>query len=437
MIGETMAKIRLGKELFSDLHRFLNMEENILDSKRSRLFPSGNTMDENQTTSIFLASLQAVKEYREELLINIGVSKIKNRNIKLHVYTEVYNEAKTERIDGLIVLTSGKNNPVIEWIAFVESKVKNNVLEQEQIERYIKFGREIGVNTIITISNEMTTSPLESPITTSKARNFNLFHWSWTYLKVMSTRLLRTNSVEDEDHIYILGELRRYFDTHKHISNFTHMGKVWADSVSRIHETQVGKKIDTNALNEIINSYKQEEKDVSLQLTDISPFYVQLLLKKNEEREESISNQLQNDNRTIISTYFIDNDKKRTFTLEVDFLRKTIACRALVVIEKGKAIAQVSTLLKKLKLSGVNEDIIINAVYKRNKHQECKLSALLDEKNDNKPYSIHNKEYGDTIKFFDIYIKKEIGRDFQAPQKFIGEVEGISQTFLLQVVSYI
>jgi len=108
-----------------------------------------------------------------------------------------------------------------------------------------------------------------------------------------------------------------------------------------------------------------------------------------------------------------------------------------VVIEKGKAIAQVSALLKKLKLSGVNEDIIINAVYKRNKHEECKLSVLLDEKNDNKPYSIHNKEYGDEIKFFDIYIKKEIGRDFQAPQKFIGEIEGISQTFLLQVVSYI
>ena len=432
-----MAKIILGTTLFSNLNHFLGMEQDILESKRSRLFPSGNTMDENQATSIFLASLQAVKEYREELLINIGVNKIKNRNIKLHVYTEVYNETKTERIDGLIVLTSGKNNPIIEWIAFVESKVKNNLLEQEQIERYVKFGREIGVNTIITISNEMTTSPLESPINTSKARNFNLFHWSWTYLKVMSTRLLRTDSVEDEDHIYILGELRRYFDTHKHISNFTHMGKLWTDSVLSIHETQVGKKIDVNALNEIINSYRQEEKDVSLQLTDISPFYVQLLLKKNEERYESIANQLQSDNRTIISTYFVNNDKKRTFNLEIDFLRKTITCRASVIIEKGKAIAQVSALLKKLKLSGVSEDIMINAVYKRNKCQECKLSTILDEKTENKQYSIHNKEYGDEIKFFDIYIKKEIGRDFQAPQKFIGEVEGISQTFLLQVVRYI
>lgn len=432
-----MAKIRFGKELFSELHRFLGMEESVLEMKKARLFPSGNTMDENQTTSIFLASLQAVKEYREELLVNIGINKITNRNTKLHVYTEIYNENKTERIDGLIVLTSGKNNPVIEWIAFVESKVKHNAIEQDQIERYIKFGRDIGVNTIITISNEMTTSPYESPIVTSKARNFNLYHWSWTYLKVMSTRLLRINIIEDEDHVFILEELRRYFDTHKHILNFTHMGKQWANASMAIHETPIGKKINKDILDDVVNAYKQEEKDVSLQLTDSTPYYVQLFLKKNEEREESIINQLQKDCRTIISTYFIENDKKKTFDLEVDFLRKVITCKTSVIIEKGKAVAQISTILKKLKLAGVNEDIIICAIYKQNKKQECKLSTLLDEQYDNKTYSIYNKEYSDEIKFFDIYIKKEIGRDFQAPQKFIGEVEGLTQIFLLQVMSYV
>jgi len=432
-----MAKIRFGKELFSELHRFIGMEKSIFDSKKARLFPSGNTIDENQTTSIFLASLQAVKEYREELLVNIAINKITNRNTKLHVYTEIYNEDKTERIDGLIVLTSGKNNPVIEWIAFVESKVKHQPIEQEQIERYIKFGRDIGVNTIITISNEMTTSPYESPITTTKARNFNLYHWSWTYLKVMSTRLLRTGIIEDEDHIFILGELRRYFDTHKHILNFTHMGKKWAEASICIHETPLGKKVSKDVLGDIVNAYKQEEKDVSLQLTDITPYYVQLLLKKNEEREESIITQLQKDTRRVTSTYFIDNDKKRTFDLEVDFLRKMIRCKTSIVIEKGKAVAQISTVLKKLKLAGVNEDIIICAVYKQNKKHECKLSTLLDEQSANKTYSIYSKECSDEIKFFDIYIKKEIGRDFQAPQKFIGEFEGLAQIFLLQVMSYV
>lgn len=432
-----MAKIILGKELFSELYRFIGMEKSVFDSKKARLFPSGNTMDENQTTSIFLASLQAVKEYREELLVNIGINKITNRNTKLHVYTEIYNEDKTERIDGLIVLTSGKNNPVIEWVAFVESKVKHNIIEQTQIERYIKFGRDIGINTIITISNEMTTSPYESPITTTKARNFNLYHWSWTYLKVMSTRLLRTNLIEDEDHIFILGELRRYFDTHKHILNFTHMGKQWSDASMQIHETPLGKNVNKDILYDIVNAYKQEEKDVSLQLTDITPHYVQLLLRKNEEREESIVQQLQKNHRTITSTYIIDNDRKKLFNLDVDFLRKTILCRTSVVIQKGKAIAQISTILKKLKLAGVNEDIVICAVYKQNKKKECTLSILLDEQCDNKTYTIYNKEYSDEIKFFEIYIKKEIGRDFHAPQKFIGELEGLAQIFLLHVMSYI
>ena len=428
-------KIKFGTELFSDLHLFFNMEEEVLASKKARLFPLGNTTDENQTTSIFLSSLQAVKEYREELLVGIGVNKIKNRNVSLHVFTEVYNEEQTERLDGVIVLTSGRVNPVVEWIGFVESKVKQNAIDSAQIERYIEFGREIGVNTIITISNELTTSPLDTPIETKKARNFNLYHWSWTYLKVMSTRLLRTDVVNDEDHVFILSELRRYFDDHKNISNYINMGPEWKDCVQRIHEVDISKKIDNDTLKSVVDSYKQEEKDISLQLTDNTPFYIQLLVKNNEERDVSIAEQLQN-NKTISSTYFIDNDKKRTFTVEVDFIRKSISCQTSVVVENGKAKAQTSALLKKLENTGVTEDIMVEAKYIRNKSVDaCSLLTLFEEKNKNDSYSIMCKDFGDEIKSFNIFIKRELGRDFQAPRNFIDHVEGLGELFLLHVAT--
>jgi len=425
-------KIKFGTELFSDLHLFFNMEEDVLASKKARLFPLGNTTDENQTTSIFLSSLQAVKEYREELLVGLGITKIKNRNVSLHVFTEVYNEEQTERLDGVIVLTSGKTNPVIEWIGFVESKVKHNAIDCSQIERYIEFGREIGVNSIITISNELTTSPLDTPIETKKARNFNLYHWSWTYLKVMSTRLLRSEVVKDEDHVYILTELRRYFDEHKNISNYTNMGSEWKESVQKIHEADVSKKIDKDILKSVVDSYKQEEKDISLQLTDYTPFYIQVLVKNNEDREASISLQLQN-NKTISTTYFINNDKKRTFNVEVDFIRKSICCKTTVVIEGGKAKAQTTALLKKLDNAGVNEDIMVEAVYIRNRSIEaCSLSTLFEEKTKSE-YSIMNKDFGDEIRYFNIFIKRELGREFQAPRNFIDHLEGLGEVFLLHV----
>ena len=213
-------KIDCGKTDLKDLYQvfgYTSLEE--FENKKSRLFPNGNNDSEISTTSIVLSAISAVKEFREELFTNIGISKIKSRNACLHTYTELSNSDKSERPDALIVITSGKHNPVIEWVCFIESKVGDNPLNDSQINRYIDFGSSIGVKNIITISNHLVPNPLQSPLKTKK-RSFDLFHWSWAYLKVTSTRLIRTDSVNDPDHVYILQELRRYLENHKKIHNF-------------------------------------------------------------------------------------------------------------------------------------------------------------------------------------------------------------------------
>ena len=70
-------KIDFGKTNLKDLYQvFKFTSEEELNNKKSRLFPNGNTDNEVSTTSIFLASLSAVKEYREELFREIGISDI-------------------------------------------------------------------------------------------------------------------------------------------------------------------------------------------------------------------------------------------------------------------------------------------------------------------------------------------------------------------------
>ena len=88
-----------------------------------------------------LATLSAVKEFREELFLGLGINKITNKNIQLHVFTELFNLTKESRPDGLIIITSGKRFPLIEWAGFVEAKVKYEEIEKRQIERYIDFAR--------------------------------------------------------------------------------------------------------------------------------------------------------------------------------------------------------------------------------------------------------------------------------------------------------
>ena len=101
-------KIDCGKTNFEDLYQvFKYSSKEELESKRARLFPSGNADNEISTTSIFLSTLTAVKEYREELLSQIGIKKINNQNESLHTYTELQCSSKDDRPDGLIVITSG------------------------------------------------------------------------------------------------------------------------------------------------------------------------------------------------------------------------------------------------------------------------------------------------------------------------------------------
>jgi len=429
-------KILLGITKLDELAEFLNYEDDQLESKRARLFPLGNTTEENQTTSIFLSSLSAVKEYREELLSAIGITKIKNRNVSIHVFTEIFNDEKSERPDGLIVLTSGKNNPVIEWISFVEVKVKNNQLDIDQVERYIEFGRNIGIDSIITISNKITTSPLESPIETKKGKGFNLYHWSWTYLKVISKHLLRTNKVADEDHIYILNELRYYLDNHKNISNFTNMGSEWKDAVQAIYETDRNKKLAPKDVNDVVFAYKEEEMDIALQLTDRTKYFVHLMMKSNENRSETLYSELI-ESRHMTSSYYIDDNKKHFFSVTVDLAGKFIICQCTVQINNGKAQAQTSSLLKLLE-PAATENIKVRAVYQRNKSdKEQLLGDLYEEKKKQKTYSIINKELGDEIKYFEITMRKELGRDMTGSRNFIENIEGLCETFLLQVVTYV
>lgn len=430
-----LKKVVLGQTNFADLYQlfgFNNNEEFV--KRKAKLFPCGNTDSEVATTSIFMASLSAVKEYREELFLTLGINKIKTRNVQIHVFTEISHKDNGDRPDGLIVITSGKHSPIIEWIGFVEAKVKDNLLCEKQISKYADDAKDMGIDSIITISNELATTPFDNPVQIKK-RNFNLYHWSWTYLKVTASKLIRTDSIEDEDHIYILSELRRYFDAHKNLKNFINMGKDWKDCVGKVHTLAEGQKVDKETLDNIILAYKQEEKDISLQLTDRTNHVVTLLAKKDrvEEMEKMLNN-----GKVIRSQYFLDDARKFIFNVDIDFVRQNITCSTRIGITRGKAQAQTSTLIRMLEdESGYAEGIIINAVYQRNKtlNNNISLTQLALEKENAEPYSILDKKYGDEVKFFEIKTCDNLGlKRFQSTKNFIIELENITERFLKQVM---
>ncbi len=426
-------KIILGKTFFDELYTFFGFaNQEKLDEKKASLFPIGKSTDEIATTSIFLSSLKAVKEYREELISNIGIKKIKNKNIDLHIFTEVSCENDKDRPDGVIVLTSGKKNPIIEWICLVEAKVGNNKIDDTQIERYIDFAKNIGIDTIITISNQLVSDVTDSIVTTKKANKFkNIFHWSWTYLSVEAKRLLLNNCVDDIDHIFILSELRKYFDKNQNIKNFNSMDGNWKDVTKEILEQGYNGKISQDTVNKVIYSYKQEEKDISFQLTDKTGYNVKFRVSKMD-RDDELSKMIQEEKK-LISTYFIKGYEKQFFTLELDLISRTLKCSTKISFNDGKAQAQTSKLLTAIKDPAISDDIKIKAFYLRKKQTNyIPLTTLLEEQG-KKTYSTLNKDYGDTIKEFEIMIVDDLGGDMYKNKIIVQKMETLTEVFLTKV----
>lgn len=434
-----LKKIDSGNTELSNLHEVFKLSKESFEQKKARLFPNGNVDNETATTSIFLASLSAIKEYREELLSQIGINRIKAKTAKLHVFTEIPNPNGNDRPDGLIVLTTGIRSPVIEWSAFVETKVGKNQIDDRQMDRYIEYAKSIGVDSIITISNALATTPFDSPVNTKKTK-VELFHWSWTYLKVCAFRLIRTDNVEDEDHAYILSELRRFMDEHKLLSNYTDMGSNWKTSISELHATPIGQKLSSSVVENIVSSYIQEEKDLSLQLTDNTDYFIEVRTKGN--RAEELESMLcdKKSHRIITSTFTINQDKHNTFDVEVNFDTQSINCIYRVEITSGKAKAQTTKLLKTLEDIGIDDEILIKAFYPRNKckkeNAEISIQQLNKEREEGQPYSVIDQSIGNEIKYFEIKTRNQCtARDFQGQRKFVEKIETFSETFVNQLIA--
>jgi hypothetical protein len=431
-------KIQVGRTELSDLYKVFGFKSNEeFERKRARLFPSGNMDNEVAATSVFLASLSAIKEYREELLAGLQIDKIKNRKFDVHTYTELKLK-NNDRPDGLIVITSGKTAPIIEWVGFVEAKVgTKNKLKPAQIKKYASDAREIEIRNLITISNRLASTPVQSPIKIAQT-SFNLYHWSWVYLKVMGSRLIKTNQEKklkmDSDHLFILNELIRYFNTHKNMFHYEKMGNDWENSVKKIRPYSESQKVEKSLLENISKSYAQEEKDIALHLTEDSGLLVELLVKKDRltEIEKMLTAK-----KIVTSTFIIDKSRTNMFTVEVDFIRREISCKTIIELKSGKAIKQSSDLIKLFDGPTATPDLImIQAFYPRNRtNNKCiSLSKLVDAKEQREPYSILDKNIGDTVKYFQISTKDSLGGKFQNEKHFVTNLESIADKFLTQIM---
>ncbi len=245
-------------------------------------------------TSIFLATIKMVKEYRESIF---KVLKLR-RSGRVYYYTEVsFPDIDESRIDGLIIIiVKGE----IKEAAFFEMKSKNNGLQQKQIERYLNISKRLKVDKLITVSNEFVANPTLSPIKVKVPKKVSLFHFSWTYLITKGQLLLFKNeaNIKDDDQIDIMRETLYYFGNPiSGIKGYTQMKTEWKELADAIR-AQKQLKVSDKYIQEAVLSWYEEEKDMALMMSRKLGVHV-----KSSPKEK---NSLKEDVNTLVMNNFIE-----------------------------------------------------------------------------------------------------------------------------------
>jgi hypothetical protein len=194
----------------------------------ARLIPAigirGQEEQEKRATSSLLAVMRAVPDFGHALLGPLGAPKG-----RIATFAEVQLKdaaGKTHIPDGAVIVERGKAT----WRCLVEVKTGTAQLQPDQINRYLDWARENRLDGVLTISNQITGSPTDSPVPVDgrKLRNAKLYHLSWWRILTEAIVAHRHRGVSDTDQAWLLGELIAYLDDERSgASGFQDMGDSW------------------------------------------------------------------------------------------------------------------------------------------------------------------------------------------------------------------
>ena len=194
----------------------------------ARLIPTtgigGQDEQEQRATSSVLAVMRAVPQFGRAILSHLDAPAGRISTYAEVRFADVAD--KTVIPDGAIVVDRGRTR----WTCLVEVKTGGAALRAEQIEKYLDIARSNGIDAVLTISNQITTAPTESPvlIDARKTKRVPLRHLSWWQVMTEARVQHEHRGIADTDQAWILGELIAYLDHEKAgAGGFEDMGESW------------------------------------------------------------------------------------------------------------------------------------------------------------------------------------------------------------------
>ena len=265
------------------------------------------------------------------------------------------------RPDGLILFKTGRRV----WSAFIEAKIGNSNLKKDQIESYLRLAKDVGVDAVITISNDFASLPEHHPIEIDRrlAKRVKLYHFSWFSILTLTNILEINEEVKDTDHIYLLNEIERFISHNSTgLKRYDAMGQEWTEVLNRLRSGVTLTKTSPEVLG-VVASWHSELRDLCLLLSRRTGVTSQIKIAPRLRTDPR--SRIQQDAQllvkdTVLSGLIEVPDTASPLFVEADLSTRTIRVSMKLDAPKDKSQqkSRLSWLLRQLRdLAG--EDIVV------------------------------------------------------------------------------
>lgn len=409
--------------------------EYLAQGEVARLFPVlSTTSKEGRTTSIVLACLSAVPEFGKEILASIGQKVGKRSDIQslTEVVFAKHLSGQKDRPDGLIILKTKSG----EWRALVETKVANNKLEPDQIERYRALAKDNGIDCLITVSNQFATNPASHPLEqTRKSRSrIPVYHWSWMHILTTADLLLSKDGFSDPQQRTLLNELRRFLSHESAgVKGFDRMPPEWSE-LNKLVSSGGAIAAKSEAAISCLAAWHQETRDISLILSRLTETVVSEKLplrhRTNVAHRQKDELEILRDQLRLDCTLSIP-DAAAPVEITADLRRRclNVGMSLRAPTDKVTTKARLNWLLRQIKSS--DDDLYVRLKWPGT---SAASQFAVSELKNNPEVAAESKEHLSPTSFH-VFLSKRIGTRFTQQVNFIAELELIVPHFYKNIGS--
>ena len=399
--------------------------EKLLDhSKSARLIPTtSQTRKEERLVSVLLGTLRVVRPLAEALLGRCGVKLGKTAQVSSFVEVKLPDAegGASDRPDGLICVSKRNTR----WTALLEAKIDSVTVDEAQVRRYAEAAKRLGVDAVITLSNQLVPLPTHIPYTVPKrlSNKVQFFHLSWVSVLTHAALILRDRQSLDVEQAFVLDEMVNYFEhPGAGVKRFDRMNPEWRSLVLGFRVEQPFKR-NSDEISNTVSSWHQEERDLCLILDRRIGQPIGIRMPRKHQLDPAMrlrdASEVLVSSKELRSSFMVPN-AAGDIDVTVNLLRRTVTCSMLVKApgDRKRASASINWLVRQLKKID-STDVLVRTYWAgRSGQTQAPLSDILEN-----PKCLELGTKGPLPSRFEVAMVRDLAGRFSGRRTFIDDVE--------------